>query len=156
MKRKIIYIGIVLLAFAITTIQGQNTPAEPRRTADEQAAFEKTVKVNPAKIAPQTQVDSRPDATLAPAPPVNWKAAPAPEEVRQSPEIQITDKGQQTGSGSVSPNKSQPEPKQAGKTESRRDMQGTKDQPQGSKPADVKSRRDLNGPKTQPEAKKPE
>jgi hypothetical protein len=155
MKKKLSY-TIMLLLFSIITAYGQNNLAEPRRTAEEQVAFEKSVKVNPAKIAPETIADPRMGATQNQSDPVNWKPSPVQEEERPAPEINDSDHMTGADQAQNAVNRTQPEGLQPqGKTVNVREVSGSRTQPEGLKPVTVTNYRDLKGSRTQPEGEKP-
>jgi hypothetical protein len=155
MKKKLSYIFMLLL-FSIITAYGQNNLAEPRRTAEEQDAFEKSVKVNPAKIAPETIADPRMGATQTQSSPVNWKPSPVQEDNRLAPEINHADPVTGASRAAFNVNRTQPEGLQpTGKTVNYREVSGNRTQPEGVKPATVTNYRDIKGPRTQPEGEKP-
>lgn len=155
MKKKLSYIFMLLL-FSIITAYGQNNLAEPRRTAEEQDAFEKSVKVNPAKIAPETIADPRMGETQSQISPVNWKPSPVQEENRPAPEITHADHITGVSRASQDVKRTQPAGIQPqGKTVNYREVSGSRTQPEGLKPATVTNYRDIKGPRTQPEGEKP-
>ncbi len=156
MKMKISYIGIVLLFFSVTALKGQDQQPEPRRTAAEQAAFEKTIPVNPAKITPATQNDSRLDPLQQQAPPTNWKPGNAPVEDRK-PQESVTEKPVKvTGIQEPAANRTQPEGGQMPeKPKNHRETIGQRTQPEGQKAANPTEQRKTEGIRTQPEGEKP-
>ena len=153
MKKKLSYICLLFL-FAATTIYGQNSPSHPIRTAEEQAAFEKTIPVNPAKIAPETQVDSRMGPVQTS--PTNWKPAIAPVDERKTAGISQTDNNTAGSSSEPVVNSSQPKGEQPlGKTVNRREVKPSATQPEAPKSGNVTNYRSLKGSATQPEGEKP-
>ncbi len=157
MKKKLHYIiGLLLLLLTITTTYGQESPADIRRTPEDQAAFEKGVPVNPAKIDPATQVDPKMDPAQAVVSAINWKPAVVTSQDMRSPELNQVESKTTSTQPAPTVNRTQPEGEQPkGKTVNRRDANGSKTQPEGAKPANVTNYRDIKGPKTQPEGEKP-
>ncbi|MDP1622365.1 MAG: hypothetical protein Q8M08_08490 [Bacteroidales bacterium] len=153
MKKRIDYTLILLLLFAVSALYGQDKPTDTRRTAEEQAAFEKTVPVNPAKIPAETLVDPKMAAVQNEAAPTNWK--PVNEIAEERKEV-VPPSGSSPKEIKPSANttRTQPPPLEQGTTLNRRDMKGSKTQPEAPK-ASIIDRRSLNGPKTQPEGEKP-
>jgi hypothetical protein len=153
MKKKLNFIGMLMLLLTVTaTLYGQNNMVEPRRTAEEQAAFEKTIPVNPAKIPVTTQVDPRMETADVQVSPTNWKPAVQSEEERIVPEPS------KAARQIVTPETNHPQPlgtQPSGKTLNSRDMNGPKTQPDALKTGSVADYRNQNGVKTQPEGEKP-
>ena len=157
MKRKLNLIGMSLglLAISLTT-HGQSSQAEPGRTAEEQAAYEMSIPVNPAKMPAAVQDDPRMDPSQVQAGPTNWKPATLQTDNREAP-----DPGK-VGNIRVSQtipavNRTQPAGEQpAGKTMNRRDLKGSDTQAEAPHSGNVTSYRNLDGPETQPEGQKPE
>lgn len=155
MKTKIFMTGLAIMVCSITSLVAQDSPDDRRRTAEEQAAYEKTIKVNPAKIA-EPSVDSRMDPAEATAPPVNWKPQVLESEVRPAEsDLPLTQPAAVTSNKEVNPRSTQPAPDPNNKVIDRKSMIGPKSQP-AANPQGVKNRRDMVGPKSQPEPKKPE
>jgi hypothetical protein len=155
MKKENIYLWVLLVLFAATTAVGQNSQAPVRRTAAEQAEYEKSVPLNPAKIAP-APAETRMDPAMTQAGPVNWKPAATPAEVRTLPAPGQSANNQVPQKNSVSSGNTQPEgTKPEGATVNRRNVNGPNTQPEATKTTPATSRRDMNGPSTQPEGAKP-
>jgi hypothetical protein len=156
MKIKIGYIVIVLLFFSVTALKGQDRQPEPRRTAAEQAAFEKTIPANPAKIAPATQLDPKMDPALQQPPPTNWKPVATPVDDRKVVEPVLDTPAKVTQKPEPTTNRTQPEGAQAiGKPENHREVIGQKNQPEAPKPAVSTDTRKTESTGTQPEGQKP-
>ena len=156
MKKILSYIGVLLLLCTITETYGQNSQPEPRRTAAEQAAFEKTVPVNPAKIPAGSQVDSRMDPALAQPGPTNWKPVATPVDDRGVPEPAKVTHNNVPDHSDAATNRSQPAaPQPQGKTVNPRDINGPRTQPEAPKSGKAVNNRHINGPRTQPEGEKP-
>ncbi len=155
MKIKIFTTGLVIMALSMTNLMAQESPDDRRRTAEEQAAYEKTIKVNPAKIA-EPSVDSRMNPAEATAPPVNWKAQTIESDMRPvETDLPIAVPAPVQSNKEVNPRATQPAPDPSQTVINRKSMIGPKDQP-AANPQSVKNRRDMVGPKTQPEPKKSE
>ena len=157
MKKHNKYIGMLLVLFAmtITATYGQQGTEVPRLAPDEQAAFEKTVPVNPAKLPAGNLADSK----MVPMPgqpePARWKIAENPDVTllpeEEQPEVQPVFKP-----AMLNADNTQQPGAPAGKTVNLRDLKGSKTQPDAPAPSNNLSRRNVNGPKVQPEGKKPE
>jgi hypothetical protein len=154
MKKKFIYISTLLLLLSITAIYGQDNAEVPRRTTEEQAAFEKSVPLNPATAGPLVDPKMEPDQ-IAHESPTNWKAAPIADEDNIDAESNQPEHKKVTSLPVVS-GKDQPEgAKPQGKTENRRDIKGPRTQPEAPASGAATSRNNLKGPRTQPEGEKP-
>lgn len=155
MKAKIFMTGLAIMVCSITNLMAQDSPDDRRRTAEEQAAYEKTIKVNPAKIA-EPSVDSRMNPAEATAPPVNWKPQTMESDSRPTDsDLMVSKPASVTANKEITPHSTQPAPDPNNNVIDRRSMIGTKSQP-AANPQGVKNRRDMVGPKSQPEPKKPE
>jgi hypothetical protein len=152
MKSKFIYTTIVILAMAISLVQGQTSKEDVRRSAQEQAAYEKTIPVNPAKISVQPQTDPRMDAAQTTAPPTNWKPSVTVDERNQAQPV-LPSKPVINTTNVPSPSATQPQPTQV-KVENRGNMKGSNTQPKPDNAVKPVSRRDMKGPATQPEPQK--
>lgn len=156
MKRQLKYICMLLVLFSVTATFGQNKPADVRRTPQEQAEFEKSVPLNPAKIAVQDQADARMDPTRAQAPPTNWKPEVTPVDDRKLPGTDAVSTGQVAGQAAPAVDRTQPEGAQPqGKPVDYRGINGPKTQPDGMKPAHETNYRNQEGSRTQPEGERP-
>jgi len=160
MKNKIHYICVLLLFFSFLTASGQEKQADPKRNAEEQARFEKSIPPNPSKIPDGSQVDPKMDPAQNQVGPTNWK--PVPSDVPEKKEVDAnpaqvpaqakSDARQHTGPDS----KTQPEaPTTTGKVTNYRDMKGPKTQPEAPKSGNETNYRNVKGSKTQPDAEKP-
>ncbi|MCX6304061.1 MAG: hypothetical protein NT040_03745 [Bacteroidetes bacterium] len=153
MNKKLCLISTFLLLFSITVTFGQNSPPDIRRSAEEQKAFEKSVPLNPAKISPPVQVDSR--MVQPQVGPTNWKPGVAPVDERKTPELNLVDNKVNGQAGHVA-DRTQPAGAQSpGKTINYRDIHGNKTQPEAARQATPSNYRNLNGVKTQPEGLNP-
>jgi hypothetical protein len=151
MKKTIIWFGILFLAFQAQIILAQNRPDDAKRTPEEQAAFEKGVPVNPARVVITPEPDGRFDPLTVQAPETNWKATTAVIDREISPEVSsVSATTSATTSDAPATVKSQPEPAKALQPVSRRNMQGPKTQPEAKNPNPVMNRGNMNGPATQP------
>jgi hypothetical protein len=155
MKKKLSFICLALL-FAATAVIGQDNQAEIRRSPAEQAAFEKTVPLNPAKIASGTQIDTRMDPAQAVASPTNWKPGVLAVDDRAVPET-VQPAQNKTASQTVpAVKRTQPVGTQpVGTTVNYREIKGSKTQPEASKSGETTNYRNVKGPRTQPEGQKP-
>ncbi|MDP1622361.1 MAG: hypothetical protein Q8M08_08470 [Bacteroidales bacterium] len=154
MKKIFSYLCLMLFMTAISTAYGQDSQAELRRTAEEQADFEKSVPVNPAKTTTEIEVDPR---MVQPQPgPTNWKAQEAPVDDRRNVETDQITRMKVAGQTNTAVNKTQPEGEQpVGKIVNLRDIKGSKTQPEVPESGKVTNYRDIKGSKTQPEGEKP-
>ncbi len=158
MKKKRYYIYMLMLLCSITSTYGQDNPSELRRTTEEQAAYEKTKPLNPAKIAPETLVDPR--MITAQVSPTNWKPVITPMDEKKNLELILVDKVS-TDNVAAQPvipaeNRSQPKPQESReKVINYRDMQGPKTQPDAPKAGNVDNYRKITGSKSQPRGEKP-
>jgi hypothetical protein len=154
MKKKLTYIGMLLLLFTLSATYGQNNVDVPRRTPAEQATFEKSVPLNPANAGPL--VDPKMEKDQVPHEcPVNWKAAPIPDEDNIEAEENLPEHTKVSSLPSAS-GKDQPEgEKPHGKTINRRYITGPGTQPEAPVSGAAVNRSNLKGPKTQPEGDKP-
>ena len=155
MKIKIIMTGMVIMVLSMTNLIAQDSPDDQRRTAEEQAAYEKTIKVNPAKIdAPS--VDSRMNAAEATAAPVVWKPVVTESGLRPAEsDIPVAPSAAVPSNKEVNSRATQPAPDPSQTVINRKNMIGPGEQP-AANPQGVKSRRDMVGPKTQPQPQKTE
>ena len=154
MKTQRRYIYLLVLLCSMASVYGQNNPSGIRRSPEEQAMYEKSVPVNPAKIPASSQVDPK----MAPATvsPVNWKPANTPLEDRKSPAADQPGNRIATVQPAPDSNHTQPAGTQPqGPTVNYREIKGNKTQPGAPQPGKSTNYRDLNGPKTQPEGEKP-
>jgi hypothetical protein len=132
---------ICLLAFtaivwlAAADGYGQTVQSSLKRTPAEQAAFEKSVTVNPAKISAGSPADPKMDPAAPNTGPVKWKAEPAPSDGRKIC----------TSSPPVPTRPAKPE------------LPAVKsNQPQGNLPGGPQQNfNSVNGPTTQPAGEKP-
>jgi hypothetical protein len=155
MKIKIIMTGMVIMVLSMTNLIAQDSPDDRRRTAQEQAAYEKTIKVNPAKIDAPT-VDSRMYPAEATAAPVIWKPLAMEPEMRPAEsELPAAQSVVTPSNKEVNSRATQPAPDPAQTVINRKSMIGPKEQP-AANPQGVKNRRDMVGPKTQPQPQKTE
>ena len=154
MKKKLTYIGMLLLLLAVSATYGQGNEEVLRKTPDEQAAFEKSVPLNPANAA--TLVDPKMDPAQVPHEgPTNWKAAPLVDETNIEAEVNHPEQTKASGKPAT-PVRVQPEgAKPQGKTVNRRDIKGPRTQPEAAVSGAPTNRSNLKGPKTQPEGEKP-
>ena len=155
--KKINYTCLLLLLVSITAAFGQNNPETARRTPQEQATYEKSFLVNPAKIAPATQTDPRLEPAAVQDGPTNWKPAPVAIDDRNEPVMNKPGNNRvPVNNGTAVVNRNQPDGIQpSGKTVNRRNISGPKTQPEAPKPASVTNLRNQNGSRTQPEGPKP-
>jgi len=157
MMKKLSYLCLLLFLLGITTTRGQNGPAEARRTAEEQAAFEKSVPVNPAKIAVETQVDPGRDPVKMQVSPTNWKPAATPVDDRKTAEPGQSDQNIMARPAATDVTQTQPGGAHpGGKTLNYREVKGTNTQPESMKAGRTTNYRDQKGVHTQPEGKKPD
>ncbi|MFZ4523126.1 MAG: hypothetical protein ACOYNC_15555 [Bacteroidales bacterium] len=154
MKKLLIYMSMLLLLLTVSATYGQSNEEAPRRTPAEQAAFEKSLLLNPANAGPLVDPKMEPDQVLHESP-TNWKAAPVADEDNIEAEVNKPEHSKVV-SLPVTPGKDQSEGgKPLGKTDNRRDLKGSGTQPEPPVSGAVTNRRNLKGPGTQPEGKKP-
>ncbi len=156
MKKILIYICTLLLFTATTTVAQNNHP-EARRSAAEQAAYEKTIPVNPPKSASASQADSRMNPAETQAGPVNWKPGDDAEEERKSPEANQTGTNQNQTPNVSTAHIAQPEGAQPQENSiNYRNMIGSKTQPEAPKSGNETNYRNIKGTPTQPACEKPQ
>ncbi len=156
MKKYNKYIGMLLVLFAMTiaTTYGQQGTEVPRLAPDEQAAFEKSIPVNPAKLSADNLADSKMEPMPGQPAPVQWKIADNPDVTllpkEEQPEVQPVIKPVKGNAD----NTQQPGAP-AGKTVNLRNLNGPKTQPDAPAPVNNLNRRNMTGQKAQPEGKMP-
>lgn len=155
MKFKIGNLIMVLMLLVVSMAYAQDRQPDQRLTAGEQAIFEQSVPVNPARIDPATQIDRKEDPSLGPAPVTNWKPAGALSErqpVTAPAEVPVA----QPLGQNPDPARTQPAGAQApAKPASAAPLTGIKTQPEGAKVAIPANQPVKEGVRTQPEGQKP-
>jgi len=155
MKRINIYTCMSLLLLMITTVYGQSNAEGARLSPDEQAAFEKSVPLNPAKANPMADLKSETTGMSQPGT-ARWKSEGIADEDRWINEANKYDDIVVGCQAKPLLERTQPEPQSpVGKTLNRRDIQGSRQQPEAPKPVNVTDKRTIIGSRTQPAGEKP-
>jgi hypothetical protein len=151
MKKMHHIIMMLLILFAVTAAIGQDSQGVPKRTPQEQAAFEQAIPVNPARIAQGQIMDPKMDPSQAVEPPVRWKAEEAPLEAGKSPmdmpeEIKPVHPDLPHSAATTQPEAQ----KFPGNPFPYRDIKGSPEQVPGTVTAPAFQYRDRKGPSEQP------
>jgi hypothetical protein len=154
MKNIIRNVSLALMLLSLPAVYGQEKQDDPRRTAAEQAIFEKSVPGNPAKITPASKVDPRLDPAQNQAGATNWKPVKATPEDRKEVVPAQPGKNPAENQPSTDPAGLQSPAPVSTKPLNYREINGSKTQPKAPE-GTITNYRDLNGPKSQPEGVKP-
>ena len=146
---------LLLFAVAATATYGQQGAEVPRLTPEEQAALEKSVQVNPARLPAASIPDTRMEVKEDQVTQNRWKIEETRDDVREVPATERKDLQKPAGQDSA-PLKEQPQGlSPQGKTVNLRTLNGPKTQTLAPAPVRVTSLRDQKGDKSQPEGEKP-
>jgi hypothetical protein len=154
MKKILTYIGMLLLLLTVSATYGQSNGEVPRRTPAEQADFEKSVPLNPAKAGPLVDPKMDPDQVPHECQ-TNWKAAPIADEDNVEAAGNQPEPAKVISLPATSGKYQAEGAKPQGNTVNHRDIKGSGNQPEAPASHAVTSRRNLNGLKTQPLGEKP-
>ncbi len=156
MKNNHRYLCFVLLLFTMTSLFGQVTISDPKRSAEEQAVFEKSVPLNPAKIPASLLADPKQDLSGINIVPVVWKPAVTPVDDRRDAGLTSGVPAPASGAPFPDPNLNnvQPQAPVPVSTGYHHDMKGSKTQPEAPE-ATTNHYRRIQGTNTQPLAEKP-
>lgn len=146
------------LLFALLTVAisyGQDRPDDRRLTPQEQLDFEKSVPLNPAKVA-EVKEEPRPGEPVVVPSPTVWKPVAQEPDDRPLPAVDMHKAASQPQPADKMVTGQPEAPKASTEPVSRRNMQGVKTQPDSQVKATPVNRRTLQGPRTQPEPKKTE
>jgi hypothetical protein len=154
MKRKFTMMCAALLISGSMASFGQDNPGDKRMSPQEQAAFEKSVPLNPSKNVPEAETADRTSGTTIVVPPVNWKAGSAVVDDRPLPPAREQERAPVAGTAPNALRRSQPEPqKTAVATQAVKPQSGSRIQPEPVKTAKTSGSPVNTGQRTQPELK---
>jgi len=154
MKNLSRYCAILMLLFVSATLYGQGNLPDVKRSAEEQAIFEKSVPVNPAKIPAGSTADPKQDPSGISNVPVVWKPVVSPVDDRRDQDLNKAVPSSSSGMFHPIGNNVQPLAPKPANPVNHRNITGSKTQPEAPKASAI-DYRSLQGPKTQPAGEKP-
>ena len=156
MMRKICFMAVTAIVwFTATRGYGQPGQPAPKRTTAEQAAFEKSVPVNLAKITSVSPADPKMDPAAPQVGPVKWKAAPAPADERKISPQALPAPVKPVLPATPAVNNNQPRGGDPGGSARINNTANAITQPAGEKPGNDSRNPMVPGPATQPAGEKP-